>query len=146
MFHNPGRRFLYVWVALLAALTLAWFAADTLTPQPFSYFAFRTVFMQLSGVLAIGVALYGLVLGGTAVAAALGSRATALGGLLFLASDTLLALRLFLSGADAVVSDVAVMSTYGLGQGLLAAGVVALLRRASRRSVIQRREANPGAR
>lgn len=98
------------------------------------------------GVLAIGVALYGLVLGGTAVAAALGSRATALGGLLFLASDTLLALRLFLSGADAVVSDVAVMSTYGLGQGLLAAGVVALLRRASRRTVIQRREANPGAR
>ena len=60
--------------------------------------------------------------------AALGSRATALGGLLFLASDTLLALRLFLPGADAVIGDVAVMSTYGLGQGLLAAGTVALLR------------------
>lgn len=80
------------------------------------------------GALAVGVAVYGLVLAGTAAAAALGSRATALGGLLFLASDTLLALRLFLPGADAVIGDVAVMSTYGLGQGLLAAGTVALLR------------------
>ena len=80
------------------------------------------------GALAVGVAAYGLVLAGTAAAAALGSRATALGGLLFVASDTLLALRLFLPGADAVIGDVAVMSTYGLGQGLLAAGTVALLR------------------
>ena len=80
------------------------------------------------GALAVGVAVYGLVLAGTAAAAALGSRATALGGLLFLASDTLLALRLFLPGADAVIGDVAVMSTYGLGQALIAAGTVALLR------------------
>ena len=83
------------------------------------------------GALAIGVALYGLVLGGTAAAASLGSRATALGGLLFLASDTLLALRLFLPGAADVIGDVAVMATYGLGQFLLAAGVIAVLRRGS---------------
>ena len=85
------------------------------------------------GALTIGVALYGLVLGGTAAAASLGSRATALGGLLVLASDTLLALRLFLPGAADVIGDVAVMATYGLGQFLLAAGVIALLRRGSAR-------------
>ena len=40
--------------ALLALLTVLWLMADTPAPQPFSYFAFRTVFMQYSGIIAIG--------------------------------------------------------------------------------------------
>lgn len=40
--------------ALLAGLSALWLMADTLVPAPFSYFAFRTVFMQYSGVIAIG--------------------------------------------------------------------------------------------
>ncbi|NML15766.1 ferredoxin reductase family protein [Azohydromonas caseinilytica] len=41
-------------VATLALLGVSWLLADTLWPQPFGYFPFRTVFMQLSGVIAIG--------------------------------------------------------------------------------------------
>lgn len=42
-------------LATVALLTTLWLLADTLAPQPFTYFAFRTVFIQYSGVLAIGV-------------------------------------------------------------------------------------------
>ncbi len=41
--------------AVLLLLTALWLAADTLAPEPFSYFSFRTVFMQYSGVIGIGV-------------------------------------------------------------------------------------------
>ena len=41
-----------LWFVLLTATGL-WFLADQLWPQPFQYFAFRTVAVQLSGVLAI---------------------------------------------------------------------------------------------
>lgn len=40
--------------ALLLLLTALWLLADTLVPQPFGYFAFRNVFMQYSGIIAIG--------------------------------------------------------------------------------------------
>jgi len=42
-------------VAIVAVLSAAWLFADSPWPQPFGYFAFRTVFMQYSGVLAIGL-------------------------------------------------------------------------------------------
>ena len=38
----------------LAGTTALWLLADTLWPQPFTYFSFRNVFVQYSGVLAIG--------------------------------------------------------------------------------------------
>jgi len=41
-------------VGAFAVLTVAWLLADTPWPQPPSYFAFRAVIMQYSGVLAIG--------------------------------------------------------------------------------------------
>lgn len=47
---------------LLAGLTALWLAADSFFPQPFGYFAFRTVFMQWSGVLAIGAMSAGMAL------------------------------------------------------------------------------------
>ncbi|MDD2699831.1 MAG: ferric reductase-like transmembrane domain-containing protein [Sideroxydans sp.] len=42
-------------LAVLLLLTGLWLAADTLAPAPFTYFSFRAVFMQYSGVIGIGV-------------------------------------------------------------------------------------------
>lgn len=42
------------WSSLLL-LTVLWFAADTLMPEPFTYFSFRKVFVQYSGVIATGL-------------------------------------------------------------------------------------------
>ena len=80
------------------------------------------------GTLAIAVALYGLVLGGTAVAATRGGAITTAGGVFFLASDTILALRLFLPDQTGLLAGPWVMLTYTIGQGLLAYGIVRLLR------------------
>ncbi|WP_287271200.1 lysoplasmalogenase [Microbacterium sp.] len=80
------------------------------------------------GALAIAVALYGLVLGGTAVAATRGGAITTAGGAFFLASDTILALRLFLPDQTGLLVGPWVMLTYTIGQGLLAYGIVRLLR------------------
>ncbi|WP_292678097.1 MULTISPECIES: lysoplasmalogenase family protein [unclassified Microbacterium] len=81
------------------------------------------------GSLQLAVAFYGLVLGGTAVLAARGGAITAVGGAFFLASDTILALRLFLP--DDVTGPLGgpwVMLTYTIGQCLLAYGIVRRLR------------------
>lgn len=40
---------------LLLVLTGLWLLADTFAPEPFTYFSFRTVFMQYTGVIGIGV-------------------------------------------------------------------------------------------
>ncbi|MCP5215421.1 MAG: ferric reductase-like transmembrane domain-containing protein [Pseudomonadales bacterium] len=40
---------------LLLALSALWLFADTLIPDPFNYFSFRGVFVQYTGVVAIGV-------------------------------------------------------------------------------------------
>ena len=39
---------------ILLGLTGLWLMADSLWPQPFGYFPFRNVFVQYSGVLAMG--------------------------------------------------------------------------------------------
>ncbi|MFM2324720.1 MAG: hypothetical protein RL244_1599 [Pseudomonadota bacterium] len=46
----------------LVVLTGLWLLADTLWPQPFGYFPFRTVFMQYSGVIAFGAMTISMVL------------------------------------------------------------------------------------
>ena len=76
------------------------------------------------GGLVIAVAVYGLVLGGTAVAASRCHPLIAWGGAFFLASDSILAFRLFLPDAMPDWTSPAVMLTYCLGQGLIAAGVL----------------------
>lgn len=81
------------------------------------------------GALAIPVAVYGLVLGGTAAASTRGSDLTAVGGAFFLASDSILAVRLFLDGGfSEMLAGPWIMITYTIGQGLLALGIVRLLR------------------
>lgn len=49
------KRIKLAFLAILLLLTALWLAADTLTPTPFNYFSFRTVFMQYSGVIGIGL-------------------------------------------------------------------------------------------
>lgn len=81
------------------------------------------------GGLLVAVALYGLVLGGTAVAASRCHPLIAWGGAFFLASDTILAFRLFMPETMPGWTSPLVMFTYCLGQGLIAAGVILADRR-----------------
>jgi uncharacterized membrane protein YhhN len=82
------------------------------------------------GVLIVPVALYGLALGG-ATAASLGTgRLVAAGAVLFLVSDTVLSLKMFLPGFSLWQDDFLIMLSYLLGQGLIAYGAVRM-RRAS---------------
>lgn len=95
----------------------AWWVAMILTLGPHT------------GPLLIGVAAYGLLLGGTAAIAARCHPLVAMGGVFFLTSDTILAFRLFLPDALPAWSSPAVMATYTLGQGLLVAGALLVLTR-----------------
>lgn len=83
------------------------------------------------GALLLPVAAYGLVLGGTAALSARCSALIAWGGAFFLTSDSVLAFRLFLPEAMPDWTEPLVMATYCLGQGLIAAGAVAQLRRSA---------------
>lgn len=81
-----------------------------------------------AGNLAIAVAIYGLVLGGTAMFAARCRPLVLVGAIFFLTSDSLLAFLLFRPEIMPSWTDPAVMFTYCLGQGLIAAGALATLR------------------
>jgi uncharacterized membrane protein YhhN len=87
--------------------------------------------------LAIAVALYGLVLGGTA---ALSTRCNVLvlsGGIFFLASDTILSFRIFALELMPDWTSGMVMLSYTVGQGLIAAGaLVTLYQTSSERSAV----------
>lgn len=80
------------------------------------------------GPLTVAVAIYGLVLAGTAATSARGNALVTWGGAFFLASDTILAFRLFTPEAMPGWTDPLVMLTYTMGQGLIAAGVVRFFR------------------
>lgn len=74
--------------------------------------------------LLIPVALYGAVLGAMAAYASRGTAAVALGGALFLVSDTLLGTNRFLSDFALWESGFLIMLTYLAAQGLIAWGLV----------------------
>ena len=82
-----------------------------------------------TGALLPAVAAYGIVLGGTAAVAARCHPLIAVGGVFFLASDTILAFRLFMADAMPAWTSPLVMLTYALGQGLLVAGALVSLRK-----------------
>lgn len=82
-----------------------------------------------TGGLLIAVAIYGLVLGGTAAFSARCHPVIAVGGAFFLASDTLLAFRLFLPDSLPAWSNPAIMLAYTIGQGLIVAGALISLRK-----------------
>ena len=86
------------------------------------------VLWPLLGGLSFAVAGYGLVLGGTASLASRCHPLVVYGGILFLASDTILAFRLFAPELMPDWTSPAVMLTYTLGQGLIIAGALVTLR------------------
>ena len=94
------------------------------------YVAFLALLGSHLGALLVPVAVYGAVL--AAMAALAGGRGglIALGGALFVVSDSVLALGRFLPGYEFALHDLVVMSTYLAAQGLIAWGVVAGLRAA----------------
>ena len=93
------------------------------------YVAFLALLQPHLGGLLLPVALYGLVLGVmAAIAGGLGGL-IAVGGALFVASDSVLALGRFLPGYEFAPHDLVVMSTYLAAQGLIAFGVVRVPRR-----------------
>lgn len=77
-----------------------------------------------TGELLPAVAVYGLVLAGTAATAARCHPIVAVGGAFFLASDSILAFRLFLPEGLPAWLGPAVMVTYTVGQGLIVWGVL----------------------
>jgi uncharacterized membrane protein YhhN len=110
---RAGRRRLPLWTVVYAA----WYVAFLALLQP-----------HLGGLL-VPVALYGLVLGVmAAIAGGLGGL-VAVGGALFVVSDSVLALGRFLPGYEFAPHDLVVMSTYLAAQGLIALGVVRAQRR-----------------
>lgn len=76
------------------------------------------------GRLSIAVAIYGVVLAGTAIASARGNALIAWGGAFFLASDTFPSLVIFMPEAVEGWGIVMAMLTYNGGKGLLALGAV----------------------
>jgi uncharacterized membrane protein YhhN len=82
----------------------------------------------------VPVVLYGLVLGFMAVAATRGTLLTVLGGVLFVASDSLLAFRMFTEALQDPVSDLIIMLLYLAAQALLALGVLQSGRRRAPRA------------
>lgn len=94
--------------------------------------ALLAVLWSSIGGLLVPVAVYGLVLGGTAVAAARCHPAVLWGGVFFLASDTVLAFRIFVPDAMPEWTSPLVMITYCAGQGLIAVGAVRMLQRRRR--------------
>ena len=82
-----------------------------------------------AGPLAPAVTAYGVVLGGTAALATRCHRTLLCGGVFFLASDTVLAFRIFAPDLMPAWTSPLVMLTYTLGQGLIVAGALLTLRR-----------------
>jgi uncharacterized membrane protein YhhN len=70
------------------------------------------------------LAIYGIVLGAMAAAATRGAGVVVFGGLLFLVSDSILAIRRFIADAEIWQSDFVVMVTYVAAQGFIILGVV----------------------
>ncbi|GAC81765.1 Uncharacterized membrane protein YhhN [Gordonia malaquae] len=81
-----------------------------------------------AGALFLGVGAYGLVLQATAATASRCNRTIAIGAALFLTSDSLLALLLFLPETSPGWFDPLAMATYVIGQGLISFGALQALR------------------
>ena len=98
------------------------------------YVALIAVLLPHTGILAVPVIIYGLVLVGTAALSTLVSPVVAWGGFWFLMSDAILSLRIFVPEIMPQWTSGVVMLTYTLGQLLIAVGVTRRIV-ATRRSV-----------
>lgn len=86
--------------------------------------AFLAILAPHIGSLLIPVAVYGLVLGAMGALALSGNRFIAFGGLLFVVSDSILALNKFLPGFELWQVDFFIMLSYIAAQGLIVLGIV----------------------
>lgn len=77
-----------------------------------------------TGALLLPVAAYGLVLGAMGAIALSCNRLIAVGGALFVVSDTVLGLNKFLPGFELWQVDFLIMLTYVAAQGLIALGIL----------------------
>ncbi len=93
------------------------------------FVVFLAVLTPGLGSLIVPVVLYGLVLGAMATAATRVSGVVAAGAGVFVVSDTILALSKFLPAVVIPGHDVLTMVTYCAGQGIIAAGVLAVVAR-----------------
>lgn len=88
------------------------------------FVVFLAVLAPSLGVFLAPVVIYGVVLGAMAVAALRLGVLVALGGALFVVSDTVLAIMRFLPDAALPAHDLIVMTTYIAAQGLIAWGLL----------------------
>lgn len=86
--------------------------------------AFLAILAPHIGSLLIPVAVYGLVLGAMGALALSCNRFIAFGGLLFVVSDSILALGKFLPGFELWQVDFFIMLSYIAAQGLIVLGIV----------------------
>lgn len=84
--------------------------------------AFVALLAPHAGPLLVPLALYGAVLGAMAALALAGNRWIAVGGALFVISDSLLGLHLFMPGFDFWQVDLVIMVAYIAAQGAIAVG------------------------
>jgi len=101
------------------------------------WLAFVAILAPHAGVLLVPIAVYGLVLGAVAVVALAANRFVAVGAAVFLVSDSLLGLHMFLPGFEFWQIDVLIMVTYLGGQGLIAWGALEHARVRSARPVLE---------
>jgi uncharacterized membrane protein YhhN len=78
---------------------------------------------HLGGMLPL-VAVYGAILGAMAVSASRGNAVTSIGGVLFVASDSFLAFRLFTPLFQDDLSEFLIMLAYLAAQGFITAGIL----------------------
>lgn len=121
-------------IAHLLYVPLFWRYVGTQGFAPWSsvyvawWIAMLMAIVPRAGALGPAVAVYGVVLGATAVFSTRCVSTVMIGGAFFLASDTILAFRIFVPDALPDWFSPMVMITYCTGQGLIAAGVLDTLR------------------
>ncbi|MFJ6417296.1 lysoplasmalogenase [Paeniglutamicibacter sp. NPDC091659] len=113
----------------------------TLLYVPLLIFVLSIVLPHAGG-MAPAVATYALLILTMAILGGCGNRATALGSALFVISDSVLSLDLFVPGFHFWQIDLLIMGTYTIGQGLIVHGVVQKLRE---RSAVADSPISPGA-
>lgn len=82
-----------------------------------------SIVLPHAGVMAPAVATYALLILTMAILGSSGNRATALGSALFVISDSVLSLDLFVPDFHFWQIDLVIMGTYTIGQGLIVYGV-----------------------
>lgn len=95
-----------------------------------AYIVLVVLLVPHTGALTAPVVVYGLLLAATAASASRCGAVVAWGGAWFLVSDAILAFRIFVPDAMPGWTGGTVMLAYALGQGLIAYGISASLRRA----------------